>query len=138
MDEEDAIEMSKVKKNSSARGGRTNDGSPRNTLSTSARATAKKREADELDLSDTEQSLDDSDDEDHAVAHPHGSKRSRTANKEVDPRSSLDFDIALPEEAMTDFNPVHDTSSSKTDHRTPLQRASVRPDTSDDRQPGEK
>ncbi|SPO20008.1 uncharacterized protein UTRI_00400_B [Ustilago trichophora] len=109
------------------------------TLQTAARATAKKREADELDGSDTEQSIASSDDEEHIQSQPHSSKRSRTVNKDLDPSSSLDFDIALPEEAMTDFIPVHhDTSSAQqTKLKGTTSQTKRQADTSDDRQPGE-
>ena len=107
------------------------------SLQTAARATAKKREADELEGSDTEQSVESIEDEAHAQAQPHGSKRSRTANKELDPRSSLDFDIALPEEAMTDFIPVHDASSAQARSKGSGVQTKRQADTSDDRQPGE-
>lgn len=100
------------------------------TLQSAARATAKKREADDLDVSDTEQSMEGSDDEDQGM-QPHSSKRSRTVNKDIDPSSSLDFEIALPEEAMADFVPVLDTSPSK------ASKAKRQADTTDDRQPGE-
>lgn len=111
-------------------------GSQMQSLGISARATAKKREADELDASDTEQSID-SDGEDDTPVQPHSSKRSRTVNKEVDPTSSLDFDIALPEEAMIDFNPVHDASSTKSKTESSATKIKRLADTSDDRQPGE-
>lgn len=116
------------------KGGRTKARSDQlHSLQNAARSTAKKREADELDLSDTEQSIDTTDDEDHALPQPHSSKRSRTANKDVDPSSSLDLDIDLPEEAMTDFIPVHESSASQSRSTQAKRQA----DTSDDRQPGE-
>ncbi|SNX81660.1 uncharacterized protein MEPE_00365 [Melanopsichium pennsylvanicum] len=104
------------------------------SLQTSARATAKKREADELDASDTEQSINPSDDHDYIESQHHSSKRSRTVNQQLDPGSSLDFDIALPEEAMTDFDPVQDAFLASDKSRVQVKRQA---DTSDDRQPGE-
>lgn len=109
---------------------------PLRKLQTAARATAKKREADELDASDTEASLDTTYDDEYAHSQPHSSKRSRTVNKDTDPSSSLDFDIALPEEAMVDFDPAHyDATSTKNTGSGSQNKRQA--DTSDDRQPGE-
>ncbi|SPO20923.1 uncharacterized protein UTRI_00400 [Ustilago trichophora] len=109
------------------------------SLQISARATAKKREADELDGSDTEQSIATSDDEDHIQSQSHSSKRSRTVNKNLDPSSSLDFDIALPEEAMTDFIPVHHDapSAQQANLKGTSTQTKRQADTSDDREPGQ-
>lgn len=133
--DEDENENAEVKVHSQRpNGGNTKArGDDLQLLQNAARSTAKKREADELELSDTEQSIDTSDDEEHALPQPHISKRSRTVNKDVDPSSSLDFEIALPEEAMIDFVPVHDPPSSQSKSRQGKRQA----DTSDDRQPGE-
>ncbi len=127
MDEDEDVSASRTTNTGKAK--RTRD-SPLKTLQTSARSTAKKREADELDDSDIEGSIDTLDDDEHAHSQAHSSKRSRTANRDLDPSSALDFDIALPEVAMADFNPTRDppTSSTKTKRHA---------DTSDDRQPGE-
>lgn len=104
-------------------------------LSALARSTAKKREADELDDTDSEASWEPSDGEEHIESHAHSSKRSRKTNKELDPSSSLDFDMALPEEAMADFNPA--ASSTASAAQPASSRIKRRVDTSDDRQPGE-
>ena len=141
-DEDDAPGPGKVHRSTrSVNGGpaRANRADQLQSLQTAARATAKKREADELDVSDTEQSLDASDEEDYTQAKPHSSKRSRTVNKDVDPSSSLDFDIALPEEAMVDFNPNHDAALTEKDGQAKgsLKQSKRRADTSEDRQPGE-
>lgn len=116
----------------------TRDG-PLCALQSAARATAKKREADELEESDTEGSVHTlDDDEGYLQTQPHSSKRSRTVNRDVDPSSSLDFDMALPEEAMVDFDPVHNgTSSSSTKDKNARTQQKRQADTSDDRQPGE-
>ncbi|GAC73575.1 hypothetical protein PANT_9c00193 [Moesziomyces antarcticus T-34] len=104
-------------------------------LSALARSTAKKREADELDRTDSEASWETSDGEEHIESHPPSSKRSRKTNKELDPSSSLDFEMALPEEAMADFNPAASSTASAAEPAS--SRIKRRVDTSDDRQPGE-
>ncbi|CDU23956.1 uncharacterized protein SPSC_02585 [Sporisorium scitamineum] len=111
---------------------------PLRVLQSAARATAKKREADELEESDAEGSVDTlDDDESYIQSQPHSSKRSRTVNKDIDPSSSLDFDIALPEEAMVDFDPIHDTTSSSSKDKSSQTQQKRQADTSDDRQPGQ-
>uniref|UniRef100_V5F379 Uncharacterized protein n=1 Tax=Kalmanozyma brasiliensis (strain GHG001) TaxID=1365824 RepID=V5F379_KALBG len=102
--------------------GQTSTDSPSQNLSSSARTTAKKREADELSSASNSENSDDDDEQPHT-------KRSRTTNGTLDPLSPADFSIALPEEAMLDFNPFPSSPSSP--HK---KRAA---DTTDDRQPGE-
>lgn len=113
-------------------------GAPLRKLQTAARPTAKKREADELEESDTEGSFDSTYDEEYVRSQTHSTKRSRKVNQELDPSSSLDFDIALPEEAMVDFDPIHaDTSSTLYKASSVGSRSKRQADTSNDRQPGE-
>ncbi|TKY90573.1 hypothetical protein EX895_000571 [Sporisorium graminicola] len=133
MDEDDADSVSESGGNRYT--GSNGDG-PLRALQSAARATAKKREADELEDSDTEGSVDTLDDDESYL--PHTSKRSRTVNQEIDPNSPLDFDIAVPEEAMVDFDPVHDNnSSSSTKDKSSGTQHKRQADTSNDRQPGE-
>ncbi|SJX60384.1 uncharacterized protein SRS1_11698 [Sporisorium reilianum f. sp. reilianum] len=136
MDEDQDLSASEDGDNRQAKSSR--DG-PLRALQSAARATAKKREADELEESETEGSVDTlDDDESHMQSQPHSAKRSRTVNKDVDPSSSLDFDIALPEEAMFDFDPIHDsTASSSINDKSTRTKHKRQADTSDDRQPGE-